>query len=123
MRAGFRPSPVLNEWVTLPSSINYCAIMKPSEVLKQHREDISRIVERNDARNPRVFGSAARGDDTEGSDLDLLVDPIEGKTTLRSLARIKMEIESLLEIPIDIHTPLSLPERFRNTVLREAIRV
>lgn len=49
--------------------------MKPSEALEQHREDISRIVERNDARNPRVFGSAARGDDTEGSDLDLLVDP------------------------------------------------
>jgi len=97
--------------------------MKPSEALELHRRDIALIVERNHARNPRVFGSAARGDDTENSDLDLLVDPIEGKTTLLSLVRIKMEIESLLEIPIDIHTPLSLPERFRNTVLREAVRV
>jgi predicted nucleotidyltransferase len=35
-----------------------------------------------DATNPRVFGSVARGEGSEASDLDLLVDPIDGRTTL-----------------------------------------
>ena len=47
--------------------------MKPSEALQMHRDEIRRIVENNDARNPRVFGSVVHGDDTDDSDLDLLV--------------------------------------------------
>ena len=47
--------------------------MKPSEALQMHRDEIRRIVENNDARNPRVFGSVLHGDETDDSDLDLLV--------------------------------------------------
>ena len=94
--------------------------MKPSEALRQHREDIRRVVENNDARNPRVFGSVLYGEDTEDSDLDLLVDPIEGKTSLVNLVRIKRELESLLGVKTDVLTPMSLHERFRQDVLREA---
>lgn len=97
--------------------------MKPSIALELHREEIRRVVERHHARNPRVFGSAIRGEDADGSDLDLLVDPIDGKTTLASLVRIKNEIQTLLGVDIDIHTPMSLPEKFRNRVLKEAVRV
>lgn len=94
--------------------------MRPSEALRQHRDDIRRVVERNDAQNPRIFGSVVRGCDTEESDLDLLVDPIEGKTSLVSLVRIKRELEAILGIKTDVLTPMSLHERFREKVLKEA---
>lgn len=94
--------------------------MKPSQVLDLHREAIRRIVLANDALNPRVFGSVIHGHDTEHSDLDLLVDPIKGKTTLISLASIELEIQDLTGIKADVLTPLDLHERFRNKVLAEA---
>lgn len=97
--------------------------MKPSEALEIHRCAIRSIVEKNDACNPRVFGSVLHGDDTENSDLDLLVDPIDDRTTLISLVRMKREIEQILGITTDIQTPMSLHERFRSLILREAIPV
>lgn len=97
--------------------------MKPSEALALHRTRIRRIVEESGARNPRVFGSVVRGEDTEESDLDLLVDPIEGTTTLMSLARIGLEIESLTGVRTDVATPMALRERYRDAVLAEAVPV
>ena len=97
--------------------------MKPSEALQLHRDAIRRVVERNDACNPRIFGSVLHGDDMDGSDLDILVDPIDGKTSLVSLVRIKRELEQLLGFTADIQTPMSLHERFRQAVLQEAIPV
>jgi uncharacterized protein len=98
-------------------------IMRPSEALKLHRADIRRLVEKHGAKNPRVFGSALHGEDTDGSDLDLLVEPIEGRTTLVSLVRIKREIEALTGVPTDVLTPMALHERFRSAVLTEATPV
>ena len=97
--------------------------MKPSEALRTHRDAIRRIVERHDACNPRVFGSVLRGEDTEDSDLDLLVDPIEDRTSLVSLVRIKRDLELTLGVRADVLTPMSLHERFRQHVLREAVPV
>ena len=82
--------------------------MKPSDALQLHRNEIRRVVEQYGARNPRVFGSVVHGDDTDGSDLDLLVDPIEGMTTLTSLVRIKREIELLTGVATDVLTPMAL---------------
>ena len=45
--------------------------MKPSESLELHRSAIRSAIEKNDACNPRVFGSVLHGDDTENSDIDL----------------------------------------------------
>lgn len=97
--------------------------MKPSEALKLHREDIRRVVEQCDARNPRIFGSVAHGEDTEESDLDILVDPISGRTTLISLVRIQRALRDLLGVPVDVQTPGSLSERFREKVLSESVPV
>ncbi len=96
--------------------------MKPSEAFKLHRDDIRRIVERNDAGNPRVFGSVVHGEDTVDSDLDLLVDPTE-QTTLLSIVRIESELKRLLGVRVDVQTPDSLSARFRQAVLGEAQRV
>ena len=97
--------------------------MRPSEALRLHRNDIRRIVEQNNARNPRIFGSVVHGDDTNDSDLDLLVDPVEGKTTLTNLVRIKREIEAITGVSTDVLTPMALHERFRQKVLAEATPV
>lgn len=97
--------------------------MRPSEALQRHKEGIRRVVEANGARNPRVFGSTSRGEDTGESDLDLLVDPIEGRTTLTSLVRIKREVEALTGVPTDVLTPMALHERFRDIALAEAVPV
>ena len=60
--------------------------MRPSEILAAKADQIREVIARYPVRNPRVFGSAARGDDTEGSDLDLLVDPLD-RTTVQSATR------------------------------------
>ncbi|MEF8753915.1 MAG: nucleotidyltransferase family protein [Accumulibacter sp.] len=95
--------------------------MKPSEALQLHRAAIRQIVARHAATNPRVFGSVLHGEDDEGSDLDLLVDPVAGRTTLVSLVRIKREIETLLGVRTDVLTPMALHERCRSVVLSEAV--
>ena len=96
--------------------------MKPSKALDQYREAIRRIVQRGRLRNPRVFGSAVRGDDKDGSDLDLLVDADPG-TTLFDLGGLQVELEELLGVPVDLLTPQDLPPRIRERVLREAAPV
>jgi predicted nucleotidyltransferase len=96
--------------------------MKPSALLDTHRDEICRMVERNHARNPRVFGSVSHGMDADGSDLDLLVDPLPD-TTLLNLGALQVELEQLLGVPVDILTPGDLPPKFRDLVLREAIPV
>jgi len=96
--------------------------MKPSAAFNLHRDAIRRIVEQNCAQNPRVFGSVVHGDDAEDSDLDLLVDPTE-RTTLLSIVRIESELQHLLGVAVDVQTPGSLSERFRQAVLAEAMKV
>ena len=73
-------------------------------------------------RNVRVFGSALDGTDKESSDLDLLVDPTD-KTTLMDLAAITVELKQLLGIDVDVLTPKSLPDKFRERVIGEALPV
>lgn len=96
--------------------------MKPSEALAVHRADIRRVVESHRARNARVFGSVAHGDDTEDSDLDILIDPTPD-TTLFDIGAIRHGLLQLLGVPVDVLTPKALPEEFRAIVLAEAVPV
>lgn len=96
--------------------------MKPSSALAAHRIAIRRIVASHRASNPRVFGSVARGDDTEGSDLDILIDPTP-ETTLLDIGAIRHELLLLLGVPVDVVTPKALPEKFRAEVLATALRI
>jgi predicted nucleotidyltransferase len=63
-----------------------------------------------------------RGDDQEGSDLDILIDPTP-ETSLMDVAAIQVELESLLGVKVDVLTPRALPEKFRGSVLAEAMPV
>lgn len=93
--------------------------MKPSEVLPLHRETIRRLVAEAGMTNPRVFGSVLRGEDEDGGDLDILVDPAP-KTSLLDVAGLQIQIEQVLGIHIDLLTPKGLPPKCRDEVLNEA---
>ena len=96
--------------------------MKPSTAPLIHRDAIRRIVEAHRAGNARVFGSVVHGDDTEESDLDILVDPTP-QTSLMDIAVIQVELERLLGVTVDVLTPNALPLKFRGSVLAEALPV
>lgn len=97
--------------------------MRPSELLIAHREAIRGIVAAHRGLNPRVFGSVAHGNDTENSDLDILVDGASGMT-LFDLGAIRVELLELLgNIPLDVVTPQALPDKWRDTVISEAIPI
>lgn len=93
--------------------------MKPSVAMEAHRDAIRRIVASHRALNPRVFGSVLYGKDRDGSDLDILVDPLSN-TTLFDIGAIQRELRELLGVEVDVLTPDDLPDRWRGRVLREA---
>jgi uncharacterized protein len=85
--------------------------VKPSIAFAAHRETVRRVVESHCACNARVFGSVVLGEDTEGSDLDLLIDPL-AETTLFDIGAIRHELSQLLGVSVDVLTPKALPENF-----------
>lgn len=93
--------------------------MRPSQALAQHRDAVRKAASRYRVTNPRVFGSVLKGRDVEGSDLDLLVDPLPG-TTLFDLGGLQDELEQLMGLHVDVRTPKDLPPYFRDQVLAEA---
>jgi uncharacterized protein len=93
--------------------------MKPSTAIDPHRRDVHALALRHRLTNPRVFGSALRGTDTDGSDLDLLVDASPG-ASLIDLSNLQAELEALLGVPVDVVTPQDLPAPWRDQVLAEA---
>ncbi len=93
--------------------------MKPSEAFQSNRAAIRRVVESHRALNARVFGSVLHGQDTDSSDLDILVDPTP-ETTLFDIGAIRHELAQLLGVKVDVLTPNALPDKFRATVLAQA---
>jgi uncharacterized protein len=96
--------------------------MRPSVTLSLHRAQIRAIALRHRVGDVRVFGSALRGDDQEGSDLDLLVEPT-AETSLMDIGAIRHELKVLLGMEVDVLTPNGLPPGFREQVLRESVSV
>jgi uncharacterized protein len=94
--------------------------MRPSEALPQHRETIRQLVMQAGMANPRVFGSVLHGDDVDGSDLDLLVDPAP-RTSLLDVVHVQRMIEALVQVKVDLLTPGDLPPKFRDRVVAEAM--
>jgi predicted nucleotidyltransferase len=77
------------------------------------------VVASHRAHNARVFGSVLHAQDTDSSDLDILVDPTP-ETTLFDIGAIRHELGQLLGVPVDVVTPNALPDSFRTSVLAEA---
>ena len=93
--------------------------MKPSIALQVHRDTVRTIALNRHVKNVRVFGSVLHGNDTDQSDLDLLVDTTP-QTTLLDIGSIRHDLRQLLGVPVDVLTPMSLPEKYRQSVVEEA---
>ncbi|MBU2792603.1 nucleotidyltransferase family protein [Acidithiobacillus thiooxidans] len=98
--------------------------MRPSEALSLHRAEVLEVLSRYRVENPRVFGSVARGDDDEGSDLDLLVDNLPG-FTLFQYGQLIEELEFVTQKKVDVVTASSLngSPNFLERVTKEAIQL
>lgn len=90
------------------------------ELLQSKRDDILRIAARYGAYNVRIFGSVARGEADEQSDIDFLVD-MEPKRSLLDLAGLLVDLEELLGCKVDVVPEDSLRKRIKDRVLKEAV--
>jgi uncharacterized protein len=88
--------------------------------LRRHRRAVTNLAERRGVRNVRVFGSVARGEDRDGSDIDLLVDVDDG-VGLVAIAGLARELADLLGVPVDVVPADSLKRAVRADVLAEAL--
>lgn len=88
--------------------------------LRRHRKAIIETAEKRGARNVRVFGSVARGEDTSTSDVDLLVD-LDGGAGLLDLVGLTRELGELLGVDVDVVPADTLKPHIRTQVLVEAV--
>ncbi len=89
-------------------------------LIEAHRQEIIEIAERRGFSNVRVFGSMARGDATQDSDVDLLV-TTKPKTTLVGLSGLVLDVEELLNRKVDVVTDDEIYHLLRDRILGEAV--
>jgi hypothetical protein len=94
--------------------------MTLQDLRSARRGEILKLAARRGARNVRVFGSVARGDNDERSDVDFLVE-IELGRTLFDLSGLLLDLEAVLHSPVDVVTGRGLRPRVRERVLAEAV--
>ncbi len=94
--------------------------MTREALVKAKREEILRIAAAHGARHVRVFGSTVRGESTEASDIDFLVDLEPGRSLLDHAAMI-VDLEQVLGCAVDVVPERGLRPRVRDAVLRDAV--
>jgi predicted nucleotidyltransferase len=88
-------------------------------IIDSNRRQILTLATKNGVKNVRVFGSMVRGDVHPGSDVDLLVELMAGKTAF-ALGGFLMDVQDLLNRPVDVVTENALYPAIRERVLKEA---
>ncbi len=94
--------------------------MDKSDLLREKRAEILRTAAEHGAYNVRIFGSVARGEADDASDLDFLVEMEPGRSLL-DLGGLLMDLQDLLGCSVDVVTEKGLRKRIRDQVLREAV--
>ena len=90
-----------------------------SAALREHRGELRRALAALGVRQPRVFGSVARGEDGPNSDLDLLVDL--PRRSYIVLEQVRDAAEGVLQLRVDVSTPELLKDEIRDKILDEAV--
>lgn len=93
--------------------------MTTEQLVKSKREEILRVAAQHGAYNIRVFGSVARGEAGDESDIDLLVDLEPGRSGLDQAGLI-LDLEELLERRVEVVTEAGLYGLLRRRILKEA---
>lgn len=94
--------------------------MTPEQRLKEKRDELLRIASKHGATDVRVFGSVARGEADEQSDIDLLVCFEPGRSLLDH-AGLWLDLEALLDCRVDVVSEGGLKPRLKDRVLSEAV--
>lgn len=84
-----------------------------------NRRVLAEVCRRNDVSRLFVFGSAARGEATETSDVDLIVE-FSRRKSLLGLLRVERELSGALGRKADVMTEAALSPYLRERILREA---
>lgn len=100
--------------------IFYSILVIVSNDIRYIQQKIRPILEHYRAKRPAIFGSIARGEATEKSDLDLLVELPPG-TTLFDLVGLQQELEGVLGRSVDVLTYGGLHPLLKDRIEREAI--
>jgi len=98
--------------------------VRPSDALKGKRDQARLIIQTYGFVSPKLFGSTARNEDREGSDLDLLAtipDTLAGKISLFDFADLEAELSALLGVAVDFNIANNMPDHLRAVVSAEAI--
>ncbi len=96
--------------------------MNLKELIQNKREIIIKIAAQHGAYNVRLFGSVARGEETENSDIDLLVDLGDNLSPWFPSGLIR-ELESILARKVDLATENSLKPRIKEKILNDVIKL
>ena len=94
--------------------------MNLRDMIETRREEIIKVAVMHGARNIRLFGSVARGEADEKSDIDFLVD-LESGRSLLDLGGLLMDLKNVLGQDVDVVTEKGLNPRIRDRVLKEAV--
>jgi len=94
--------------------------MEIKELLKQRRTDILQLAAKHGARNVRLFGSMARGEADDQSDIDFLVDMEPGRSLL-DMGGLLMDLRELLGREVDMVTERGLKKRIRDRILKDVV--
>ena len=89
------------------------------DLVEANREEILAAARRHRGRSVSVFGSVARGNENESSDIDFLVE-FEPGSTLFDLLHLGDELEHLLDVPVDVVSAGGLKDR-DDHIRREAV--
>jgi uncharacterized protein len=90
------------------------------QILQRNRQAILEIAQRHGAHDVRVFGSVARGESTQSSDVDILV-RFDPDRSLFDHGGLIADLEELLGVKVDVVSEAGMRERFRERVLGEAV--
>jgi len=94
--------------------------MVTAQMIRERRKEILEIAARHGAHDVRIFGSVARGDAADASDLDLLVRFEPGRSLLDHGGLID-DLEDLLGVKVDVVSERGMRDRFRQRVMTEAV--
>lgn len=94
--------------------------MHPQQILKQKRRAVLDLTAQYGATNVRIFGSVARGEATESSDIDLLVE-FDPDTSLIDHVGLIQDLEDLLGCKVDVVSERGLKDAIRARILRDAV--
>ena len=96
--------------------------MSKKELIESKRELLLQVAKEHGALSLQLFGSVARGEDDEASDVDFLVKLEKGRS-LFDLGGLQMALQSVLDCSVDVVTVNGLRERIRQSILDEAIAI